>query len=415
LAVAVDRFRGLPPVDSFGGRALDAGLALYEAMEADPAAIVRARRSLSDGQLTITPSPYATVAWWVLVNADPQEALRGLDRALVHLHRRGDLRGLAGVYSLRAQAWLECGQLAEAEADAREALRTEKLADLNHSGFFTSAFLSDILMEQGRLVEAQEVLESPGIPKGIPQSGPVDNLLVSRARLLRLKGQYDQALETALATGRRFAAHRGSNPAFIPWRSEAALCLHALGRGEEAMEHADMEVRLARRWGGARALGRSLRVAGLVEGGSPGRLLLEEAVAVLATSTAQLEYAKALAELGAALRRNNWRGAAKPLLNEAFQLAVRAGATPLMEHIRVELHIVGVRRSVASLGLDALTPSELRVAEMAASSASNRDIAQALFITPKTVEAHLSSAYRKLHLTSRHELKEVLRGGDSGS
>ena len=65
------------------------------------------------------------------------------------------------------------------------------------------------------------------------------------------------------------------------------------------------------------------------------------------------------------------------------------------------------RRLVLS-GLEALTPSERRVAEMAADGLSNRDIAQALFVTPKTVEVHLSNAYRKLDIHSRGELPNAL-------
>jgi DNA-binding CsgD family transcriptional regulator len=59
-------------------------------------------------------------------------------------------------------------------------------------------------------------------------------------------------------------------------------------------------------------------------------------------------------------------------------------------------------------GVDALTPSERRVAQMAASGASNPEIAQALFLTRGTIESHLHAAYRKLGISSRKQLNDAL-------
>ena len=58
--------------------------------------------------------------------------------------------------------------------------------------------------------------------------------------------------------------------------------------------------------------------------------------------------------------------------------------------------------------MDSLTPSERRVAQMAADGGTNREIAQALFVTQKTVEVHLSSVYRKLDIASRSQLSKAL-------
>jgi DNA-binding CsgD family transcriptional regulator len=62
-------------------------------------------------------------------------------------------------------------------------------------------------------------------------------------------------------------------------------------------------------------------------------------------------------------------------------------------------------------GVDALTASERRVARMAAEGMSNKELAQALFVTVKAVEVHLSSVYRKLQISSRAQLAETLAGG----
>jgi DNA-binding CsgD family transcriptional regulator len=220
-----------------------------------------------------------------------------------------------------------------------------------------------------------------------------------------LQGHMEEGLETMLACGRRFAAQGGQNPAFVAWRSGAALALFSLDRPEEARELAAEELTLARRWGAPRALGRALRIAGLVQGGKEGLALLHQAVEVLASSPARLEHAKALVELGAALRRAGHRLQSRQYLRRGVELAQICGATPLVKHGFTELRASGARpRHITPSGPDALTPSERRVAELAAVGRSNRDIAQTLFITTNTVEAHLTRTYRKLGITGRTAL-----------
>jgi DNA-binding NarL/FixJ family response regulator len=168
-------------------------------------------------------------------------------------------------------------------------------------------------------------------------------------------------------------------------------------------------VALARRWGAPRALGQALTTAGLVAGGEPGLELLREAVAVLADSPAQLVRARALIELGAALRRRNRRSDAREPLAGGLELAQRCGAWALAERAREELIATGARpRRAMRAGIDALTPSERRVAHLAAGGQTNRDIAQALFVTEKTIETHLSHAYQKLAIHSRSQLTSAL-------
>ena len=214
-----------------------------------------------------------------------------------------------------------------------------------------------------------------------------------------------------LDAGRRFEALGGRNPAFMAWRSHAALALLQLGERDEARRLAAEELELARTWGAPRALGAALRAAGLAEGGADGLALLEEAVEVLANSPAKLEHAKARTELGAALRRANRRSEAREQLRRAVELATICGAAPLAARAETELLATGARpRRIALSGVESLTPSERRVAEMAAEGPTNREIAQALFVTPKTVEVHLSSVYRKLGISSRSQLPAALAG-----
>ena len=194
----------------------------------------------------------------------------------------------------------------------------------------------------------------------------------------------------------------------MPWRTLTAICLEALGHADEAVALAAEELELARRWGTASAVGRNLAILGRLEG-APGIDRLREAGELLAGSPARLEQARALAALGRALRLHRRPSDAREPLRRALELAESCGAAPLAVEIRAELHAAGARpRSAALSGPGSLTPSERRVADLAAEGRTNREIAQALYVTPKTVEVHLSRAYRKLGVGSRRELVPAL-------
>ena len=92
-----------------------------------------------------------------------------------------------------------------------------------------------------------------------------------------------------------------------------------------------------------------------------------------------------------------------------MELATVCGAAPLAARAETELVATGARpRRIAMRGVESLTPSERRVAEMAARGPTNREIAQALFVTQRTVEVHLTSIFRKLAINSRSQLVAAL-------
>jgi hypothetical protein len=185
-----------------------------------------------------------------------------------------------------------------------------------------------------------------------------------------------------------------------------------MGNHGEARRLADDELRLARAFGAPRSLGIALRAAGLVEGGDTGLELLRESVAVLDRSPAALERARALVDLGKALWRANRRMEARPPLRRGLEMAQRFGALPLERRAHEELLVAGARpRRRQFSGVDALTPSERRVAEMAAQGLSNREIAQALFVTVKAVQ--FSSRQRLPQ--ARRALPRRSRGGAPAS
>ena len=197
---------------------------------------------------------------------------------------------------------------------------------------------------------------------------------------------------------------------YLHARSGAAQALLLLGDRARARALAESELADARVFGGRRALGIALRVAGLAHGGPEGLTQLTESVEVLRESPALLERAKSVTELGAALRRAGQRVAARALLAEALDLAADCGARPLAARARAELTAAGGRpRRERRHGLDALTPSELRVARLAAEGNTNRQIAHGLYVTLKTVETHLAHVYAKLGISGPSELPDALR------
>ena len=185
------------------------------------------------------------------------------------------------------------------------------------------------------------------------------------------------------------------------------------GARAEARALAAEEVALAQAYRGRRTLGVALRAAGLAEGGRRGIELLSQAGRVLDGSGARLEHARAMTDLGAALRRAGRRAESREMLRPALDLGHRCGALALTERARTELIAAGGRpRRLVLSGLDSLTPSERRVAQLAAAGLPNRDIAQNLFITARTVEGHLTHAYQKLAITSREQLRAALAPPD---
>jgi len=227
--------------------------------------------------------------------------------------------------------------------------------------------------------------------------------------VLLADGRWAEALATLDAVPRR--RRPVVNPVWAPWGSLAARALCGLGRTEEALVRVAEEVAAARAWGSPTGLGAALRALGTTldaAGSAEAQAAFEEAVAVTEGSAARLEHAASLLAHGSLLRRGGRPTTARALLERAAGLAAACGATPLAERATQEFRAAGGRRLARhATGVDALTPSERRVAALAAAGRSNKAIAQELFVTIKTVEVHLSNTYRKLGVTSRTDLARL--------
>lgn len=354
--------------------------------------------------------PFAQGAFAAAAADRPDLAERFWDHTLDEAHARGSALGVAIASCWRSNLAFRSGSVAAAEVEARASLSASEDHGWDLGGLAALAFLIDALLEREEPAEAQRELEDAGMTGEIPPTVIANNLLFSRGRLALAAERPADALDDLLRCGRRLERWATRNPAAVAWRSSAALAHHALGDGDAATRLALEEVELARSFGAPRAFGIALRTAALVQGDEE---MLREAVAVLEDSPAPLELARTRVELGAAMRRGGERAAAREHLRAGLELADRCDATLLAERAREELVASGARpRRPARSGVRALTPSERRVARLAVGGMTNRELAQALFVTPKTVEMHLSRAYGKLGIASRRELADALGDGE---
>jgi DNA-binding CsgD family transcriptional regulator len=331
-----------------------------------------------------------------------------MDAAIADVRVTGDGGRLAGCLAGRGWLALRRGDLYAAEGDARTALAATELPAPPMYRVLNGGVLVKVLVDQGKLDEADEAL-APLATEAESGFVTASILRLSRGALRVAQGRVAEGLDDFLAVGGDLTRAMVTSPSFLPWRSEAALAHLALGDREAAGRLAAEELELAQAFGAPRALGVAKRAAGLVAGGERGELLLREAIDAFDHGDARLERARALADLGAMLRRRNRRTEARELLREALDAAHRLGARRLAEQAETELRATGARpRRVFLRGLDSLTASELRIAELASRGLSNREIAQTLFVTTRTVEGHLTSVFRKLELDSRNELGSAL-------
>jgi DNA-binding CsgD family transcriptional regulator len=340
-----------------------------------------------------------------LVLVDELEAARRLSHLMLEdAQRRGSAFGFEAASALRAFVHNQSGDLAAGEADLRVALGTSAEQGIVVRTVGTLYQCIDILVERARLDDVAAMVETFTLEPELRESAHGAMLLETRGWIRLADGRLDAAIDDLRSSGRLMEAVRWRNPVDSQWRSALALALPPGNRSEAAGLVAD-ELALARATGLPRPVGAALRASGLIEGGGRGLDLLRESVDVLERSPARLESARSQVELGAALRRANQRSAAREPLRAGLDLALRCGADRLAARAEDELRATGAKpRRRALSGLDALTPNERRVARHAASGMSNREIAQALFVTTKTVETQLSTAYAKLGIRGRDEL-----------
>ncbi|HEY4095385.1 MAG TPA: LuxR C-terminal-related transcriptional regulator [Baekduia sp.] len=353
-------------------------------------------------------------AVWVLLGSDRlDEARRACAAGLAQARERGSAFGFVACCVLAAMTAYRAGDLRESEAHSRAGL------DLGDAPLFLRpaalAYFALALIERGQLEEAEQALTDGLVGPYLPPLAQMNIGFYARGLLYTAQGRDEEAVADLVEFGRR-EAYTGVQNGSVDWRVPAARALLRLGRAGEAQALLDEQEAVARRWGTPASLGGALagQAAAVAARGEDPVPALLEAYALLEGSPCALQRARVLVELGSALRRAGRRTEAQERLAGAVELARACGATVLAERANEELGVAGARpRHLQFSGVESLTASERRVALMAAGGQTNPQIAQALFITAKTVENHLGRVYIKLAINSRNQLAAALADEES--
>jgi DNA-binding CsgD family transcriptional regulator len=341
----------------------------------------------------------------VLLNADaPDEAERAMDGWRADAEEMGQPDSIAGALSQQAEIAYHRGDLTRCEMEARAAIETGgKVARRMGTPWRLMA-----CAEQDRLDEGERLLDAAGMLGPIAEDFVAAAVLGSRGRLRLAQGDA-RAAAADLVEARDRSIRAFPKRVEPPWRPLLAEALTLAGERVEATAEAEAYAGLAAEWGTRRALGQAARMRALVSPRAQAIGLLEQARVDLAASHARLELARCLTELGTHRRAAGDRRAARAILRDGHDIAHACGASGLCRRARAELLLAGGRpRPAAGVGGGALTPAERRVAELAAGGATNREIARRLYLSPKTVEMHLRSTYRKLDIRGRDQLPAAL-------
>lgn len=373
-----------------------------------PASVVAAlaRLALRDERLLDLPPAYLGACGGLLWSDQLEEAAQALDAAIAEAQRRGSAPMFMQMSVFRGETAFRAGQLNVAEDHAQRAYDLARELGISH---FAIMFFIPVLLERGRARKALELIESVELSEPQLQLWQGVIVLAQRGRVRVALGELEWGVADMLKADMRMASSGLQLSVLTDWVPTATLGLAQLRRREEAMELARRELADAVAFGAPRRHGIALSVCGSLDRGAKGLAWLREAVEILGRSSARLEHARALVNLGMGLRARGQREQAREPLSRALDIAHRCGAGALADQARAELVASGARpRRDAVSGPGALTPAEFRTARMAADGLTNREIAQALFVSAKTVEGQLSHAYAKLAIHSRAELVAAL-------
>jgi DNA-binding CsgD family transcriptional regulator len=401
-----DFARGAPPAEPAVLIALQlAGLGLqFEEAENVPTAVGEIEKLLA----AHPPSPERldvhTPIWFALQACERFEGLREMLDRIEHGPDAGWMRRQFAINLARGHLEHRLGNLEAATAVHEGNL--EFGIDNVTGVFYTLAGLASVCIDSGEIERASALIEAIEVPTTLHELH-LSWVHTAIGRVAAAAGD-DQAAARAFDVA--CAINRAvPGDADVIWEGAGAdriACYLRLGRTEEARKDIARALAIARKARLVGLEGIALRLCGISDSD---RVSLETSVACLERTPMRLELARSLCELGGHLRRAGERRAARDPLRRALDLAHACGARPLASRAREELLLAGARpRRDAQTGRDALTSAELRVARLAGSGLSNREIAQQLFITIKTVEGHLAHTFRKLDLHRRKDLSAAL-------
>jgi DNA-binding CsgD family transcriptional regulator len=339
------------------------------------------------------------------------EDARGSERALQAGDRAVREQGLLAGTLFVEQSWgywhRDFGSVALGAARSRGGLEAIQGQGMETTAPALSAIVAENLVQLDRLDEAAAEVD---VDLGPAEGTFIEPFVLTiRGRVRLLLRRLDEA-EADLRRVVAFGDARGwAAPNATRGRLRLAEVLAASGQREEALALMDHDVAAAQAAQRPGCLGMALRRRALAQDGDPAIETLREAVNALAGTDLRLELGWALHDLGARLRIRGDRRDAREPLRRALELASHTESALLARHAHDELAASGARPRRERLeGVEALTPAERRVAQLAAEGLTNRQIAESLWVTLKTVEVHLGRSYGKLGIGSRRDLAGAL-------
>jgi DNA-binding CsgD family transcriptional regulator len=378
--------------------------------ESAESAVGHARQALRIQRVELGGLSFLTSALVLFLADEPAEALAALDMVVDASGQRGAVWTHCAALAVRSTVLTDAGELNEAAVDARAAVRLADGEKWREHAVGPRIALASVLVKRHDPEGAQAVLDQITLPGLSRLVWDYPRFLMAKAEIAWTRGDRESALDDLLACGRALDETGIVNPLFVPWWLEAACLLAELERPWRAMGLVEHGEDLARRWETTQSIGLCLLARGVVTRGRTGVAPLEAAVDLLGSSSARPQHARAEYLFGRALVGIDDVKGGRLHLRQAVDLAVRCGCRSLAVAARDCLVAAGGRmRPLTGARADALTGSERRVATMAATGATNRAIAESLVVSVRTVEVHLTSAYRKLGVTGRAHLAAVLR------
>ena len=357
--------------------------------------------------------PSTTYGTLLRIENDLDGARPLLTRALARARRRGE-GGDTLIALLVRLAWLESEAghleasdewLAQARQLARQHVNDEMDSWVAHVGGETAASRGEL--ERARLLAA-EVLRLAHGNRDVQMQRNGDVLL---ANIELWSGKPKDAHELLHPWRERTIVH---GPWYLGWSmlelwSSDIEALIALERVDHAQPVVDDLLKRALAYPNPHGVAIAKRCQGLLlaaRGDHADAIdALDIAVAEHARRRLPLELGRTLLEKGSLERRAKRKTIANQTLEQALAVLEPLGAAIWVARTRDELGRIGLRRAAER---DSLTPAQQRVAELAASGATNREIAQTLYMSERTVESHLTKTYRELGIRSRAQLADGL-------
>jgi DNA-binding CsgD family transcriptional regulator len=225
--------------------------------------------------------------------------------------------------------------------------------------------------------------------------------------LLELQlGNLHAAVQQLELCARLGSAAELGQPDVVPYEPDLVEALFAVGRADDARVAAELLEERAQRVRSPWGLATAARCRGLLAEGSESERAFHAALTLHERVPGAFDRARTELCYGERLRRTRRRTDAREHLSSALATFEQLKADPWAERARRELQATGAtaRPRTDPAALDRLTPQELRVVMVLAEGATVRDAAAQLFLSPKTIEAHLGRAYRKLGVRNRAEL-----------